>query len=83
MKNIEIGVAYESEMVSVSDEQTVKEVYEEHGKTQMLGATYTLNVLRANQRSLVLLDANTTIGDLGIADGDSIIASPNHKGAAN
>lgn len=79
MKNIVIGMAYDPKNVSVMEDQTLLEVYEEAGISHLLAGDKSINVGGAKPVSSV---KNSTIAELGICDGDYVIVTDNLKAAA-
>lgn len=78
MKSITIGMAYDPKNVSVMEDQTLAEVYEEAGLSHLLAGDKSVNVAGSKPVALV---KDKTIDELGICDGDYVIVTDNLKAA--
>lgn len=78
MKSITIGMAYDPKNVSVMEDQTLAEVYEEAGLSHLLAGDKSINV---NGSKPVARVKDKTISELAIKDGDYVIVTDNLKAA--
>lgn len=76
MKTIYVGSAYSPKEVAVSEDNTIREIYEANNLTLTSNTMVTLNSRRLGDAEL-----NQTIEELGIEDGDAVTITEKYASA--
>ena len=79
MISLVIGLAYDSQTVNATPEQTLREVYESNELGALLEGNKTVAVGGTQQPANRV--ANKTLSELGVQDGDYVLVTENHKSA--
>lgn len=82
MKKIYVGLVYDPVEVMVMDEMTVRQAYESAGKAGLLTGGKKVQLAR-NGIAPRTVNFDDTLASLGIAEGDELLLTENHKSAFN